>query len=452
MMKSQVVVLFAAMLSSPCAGAADWPQWRGPLASGASPDADPPVVWHEGSEGVLSTNIRWKAEIPGSGASSPVVCGGRVYVTSAVDTGRAGDGEAPAEQQGLAGWQRRMLRNPSTLHAFAVFAVDRETGVIVWRTDVREEVPHEGMHTDGTWASASPICDGDRVYAFFGSRGLYALDLAGAVLWSRDFGRMKVRNRFGEGASPCLYGDTLIVNWDHEGGSFVEAVKAATGATVWRRERDEFTAWSTPVVVESGGRTQVLVSATQRIRSYDLADGSPLWECGGLTTNVVPSPVCSDEMAFFASGFRGSSLVAVRFRGAAGDITGDSAFVPWTFRRNTPYVPSPLLSGGRLYFLRVNDAKLTCLEAADGSVCYEAEDLGDIGRIYASPVAAGGRIYVAGRDGATAVVKEGARFRILAVNRLGDSFSASPAAAGRELYMRGARRLYCLSETGHGAE
>jgi outer membrane protein assembly factor BamB len=390
-----------------------WPQWRGPLMTGAAVRGNPPVEWSE------SKNVKWKVEIPGLGSGTPVVWGDRIYVQTAVP--------------GEGGKQR-----------FTVLAASRADGKILWQRVVREEAPHEGHHATSTFASASALTDGQQVYAFFGSRGLYALDLNGNVKWEKDLGDMRVKLGFGEAASPVLHGDRLVVNWDHEGESFIVALDKRTGKELWRVPREEKTSWSTPLVVEHGGRAQVITSATHRVRSYDLASGALIWEVSGMTANTIPTPVHQDGVVFLTSGFRGNALLAVQLAGAKGDLTNTPA-VLWRYDRDTPYVPSPLLYGGQLYFLKSNSGVLSAFDARTGQKLYGEQRLEGVPNVYASPLGAGGRVYIAGRDGGVAVVQGGPEFKVLAVNHLDDGFDASPVAVDDELYLRGRKYLYRIS-------
>ncbi len=428
-----------------------WPQWRGPRGDGVAPQGDPPTTWSE------TANVRYKVEIPGRGHASPVIWNDRIYLLTAIDaeppapaapTAGAPPAGAPAAATPPAGAPSFRERGVAPDHdlRFVVLALDRATGKTVWERTVLKARPHEGTHTDGTWASASAITDGERVWAFFGSRGIYCLRSSdGEPLWQRDLGDMKTRNGFGEGASPALAGDTLVVNWDHEAESFIVALDARTGAERWRAARDEPTSWSTPHIVEVEGRRQVVVNATGKVRSYDLATGKVVWEVGGMTANAIPTPVSANGLLFVTSGFRGNALKAIRLAGARGDLAGTPAVV-WSHDRDTPYVPSPLLYDGVLYFLKHNTGLLSALDAATGKVHYGPARLEGIDGVYASPVGAAGRVYVAGRNGATAVLAAGPELKVLAVNRLDDGFEASPAIAGREIYLRGRRHLYALAE------
>jgi outer membrane protein assembly factor BamB len=388
-----------------------WPQWRGPLGTGEAPHARPPVEWGEGK------NVSWKVALPGQGKSTPVIWGDVLYLTTAV--------EAAAK--------------PGSLD-FALIALGRADGRVRWQRTLRTEPPHEGIHKDGSYAGGSALTDGERVYAFFGSRGLYALSLDGQTLWQKDLGRMQTRNAFGEGSSAAVHDGSLIVNWDHEGGDFVAAFDAKTGRERWKRERDEPTTWATPHVVVHDGRAQAVVGGTNKLQSYDLATGATVWEAPGLTLNVIPSPVSGNGVVYAMSGFRGNALRAIRLAEAKGTLAGPPGLA-WSYDRDTPYVPSPLLYRDGLYFLKSNSGILTCLDARGGAPHY-TERLDAVPNVYASPVAADGRVYVVGREGSTVVLAAGPKPQVLATNRLDDGFDASPALVDRELYLRGARHLY----------
>jgi len=417
-----------------------WPQWRGPLLNGVAPHARPPVEWSE------TKNVRWKVAIPGKGSATPVVWGDRLYVLTAVPGEKKAPAAAPPAAEPPAGGGRpRLSTPPDAVQRFTVMALRRSDGQVLWERVVREEMPHEGTHATGTYASASAVTDGERVFAHFGSRGLYALDAAGKVLWEKDLGDMTVKLSFGEGSSPALAGDRLFVQWDHEGDSFIVALDRKTGRELWRQKRDERTSWATPLVVEHAGRTQVVTSATSRVRSYDAATGELVWETPGMTQNTIPTPVYADGLVILTSGFRGNALLAVKLAEAKGDLAATRA-IAWRLDRDTPYVPSPLLYGEELYFLKGNNGLLSAFNARTGERLYGPERLEGVPNVYASPVGAAGRIYVAGREGATAVVERGPVFKVLATNTLDDGFDASPVAVDGELYLRGQRFLYRISE------
>jgi outer membrane protein assembly factor BamB len=424
------VAMVAALQAAPDpASEKFWPQWRGPFASGVSKSANPPAEWSE------TKNVRWKVEIPGRGSSSPVVWGDRLFVLSAVPIGLDG-AAAHAPRGGLRARDR---------YRFVVFAIDRRTGNTVWERTAREEQPHEATHQDnGTYASSSAITDGRRVYAWFESQGMYVYDMDGTLLWSKDLGDKTMRNQFGEGSTPALAGDRLVIVWDHLGGSFIVTLDAATGRELWRQSRDEIDTWATPLVLEHGGRRQAVVPGKNKIRSYDLENGEIVWESKGVTMNPIPSPVFGDGLVFVTSGFQGNNLKAIRLATAKGDITGTDSIV-WTLDRDTPYVPSPLLYDGILYLLKTNSGILSAFDAATGKPHYQLQRLEGLPEVFASPVGAGGRVYLAGRDGITLVLRNAKTYEVLASNKLDDGFDASPALVDDAIYMRGYRNLYCIA-------
>lgn len=412
----------------------NWSQWRGPLATGVAPHANPPVEWSE------SKNIRWKIALPGNGHSTPIVWGDRILITVAVPYG-----EALQPKYSEASGAHDIL--PIThRHRFMVIAVSRRDGKILWERIARDEIPHEGTHYTASLASNSPVTDGEHLFAFFGSYGLYCLDLNGKLLWQKDLGDMHPMHSHGEGSSPALYRETLIVNWDHEGESFLVAFDKRTGNQLWKVARAKSSSWTTPIVVEHSGKAQVIVSGSERMRGYDLTTGKAIWECGGLSIeNVVSSPVAGDGMVFAGSTYDRQAMLAVRLDGAKGDITGTKQ-VAWQRNRGAPYVPSPLLYGNSLYFLYHLQGILTRVNARTGEDQPGPIRLNGIRSVFASPMGAAGRVYITSREGATLVLSHSDKPEVLALNRLEDSFSASAAVAGRELFLRGEKYLYNIAE------
>ncbi len=333
---------------------------------------------------------------------------------------------------------------PTEEYRFVLLSLDRNTGKENWRTTATTAVPHERHHRDHGHASASPVTDGEHIIASFGSRGLYSYDINGKLQWKKDFGDMSTRNSFGEGSSPALHGDTVVLLWDHEGDSAIYALDKKTGELKWKQDRNEATGWCTPTITTHDGITQVLVNGTRAVRSYRFSDGKLLWECGGQTTSAIPSIVVDKETAYAMSGFRGSHLAAIRL-GGSGDLT-DSKSVAWTASRDTPYVPSPLLSNGRLWYFSRNSGILSVRDTKTGKLLVEAERLDGISGVYASPVSAGGRVYIAGRNGTISVFKDSAKLELMVTNELDDKFECSPAIVGSELFLRGKENLYCIAE------
>lgn len=413
----------------------NWMQWRGPAETGAAFMGTPPSEFSE------TKNIKWKTEIPGKGHATPIVWGDQIIVLTAVPTDKK-----PA--QGEATQESGRLGPPSSgtefIHKFQVISVDRKTGKIQWERTVKEEIPIERTHNLGSWASNSPVTDGENIYAFFGSRGLYCLDFKGNILWDRDFGQMEIVMSFGEGSSPSVYKDKVVVLWDHEGASFIAALDKKTGKDVWKVERQEKTSWASPLIVEVNGKAQVITAATSKVRSYDFETGELIWECTGLTRNVIPNPVYADGTLFVMSGYRGNALLAIDLAKAKGDITTTDAII-WKYLQDTPYTPSPVLMDGKLYFLKANNGTITCLDAKDGKVNYSNQILPGIVNIYSSPTGAGGYLYIAG-DGVVDVIKAGPSFELVSNNKLDDTFHASPVIIGNDLFLRGFKSLYCVSQ------
>ena len=413
----------------------NWHQWRGPAASGVAPHGDPPTEWSE------SKNVRWKTKIPGLGHSTPIVWEDQVFLLSAVETDRTIDQLPELKAEPPGGYKTPRSAN---YHKFVVISVDRHTGRIQWRQTAIEEVPHEGRHGTNSYASGSPITDGRRLIASFGSRGVFCYYLQGTLKWKRDLGDMVTRFGWGEGASPTLHGDSVVVTWDHEGDSRLFVLDAETGQTKWQVDRDEISSWSTPLVVEHKGTAQLIVSATGRVTAYDLATGRVIWQCGGQTVNVVPSPIVANGVAYCLSGFKGSAAYAISLD-SKGDVT-DSDRIIWHHGRGTPYVPSALLYGDLLFFNRSNAPVLSCLNAVTGEPVVDGRRMPELKSLYASPVGAADRVYFVGRSGTTLVMKNRPDMEILAVNRLDDPIDASPAIVGRQMFLRGKEHLYCIAE------
>ena len=433
----RVIVTFCVLLALRGSGApkvdplAQWGQWRGPLATGTAPKANPPIKWD------AKTNIRWKTRIPGQGHASPVVWGDKVFLATAEPFGAKL--KVPEQPEGA-----HNNIDPERRMKFQVIAVNRDTGRIDWQTTVRQDQPHQSTHESGTWASNSPVTDGRHVAAFFGSNGLYCLDvMTGKLIWQKDLGNMQVKHGHGEGASPALHDGRLIVNWDHEGASFVVVLDIATGETLWRRARDEPTSWATPIVVEHAGKKQVIISATHAIRAYDLKSGKIIWQCGGLPNNVVASPVAADGIVVAGASYVRRAMLAIRLDGAKGDLT-DTENILWRRRTGTPYVPSLLHHRGTLYFLHHYQNVLSMADFRTG------QDSGPfripLRSLYASPVAAAGRIYLTDMAGATLVLAHGKQPKLLSRNELGEAVSASAALVGNQLFLRGTEHLYCIAE------
>ena len=330
-------------------------------------------------------------------------------------------------------------------YEYKLLALNRHSGEVAWQKTVREALPAEDSHhRTATFASNTGVTDGERLYAFFGSQGLYCFDFDGKLKWEKDFGDMTTRNSFGEGSSPAIHGNTLVINWDHEGDSFIVALDKRSGEEIWRQERNEPTSWSTPLLVKFAGRHQVIVSASGKTVSYDLKTGDVIWECSGLGTNVVPTPLFRDGVVYVASGHRRPAMQAIRLDKAKGDITGSEA-VLWSIDQNTPYVASPLLYGNRLFLTKNRNGILSCYNPATGEIVYGPERLEGIGDVYSSLVGVDDRIYISDLDGATMVIKNSSKFEPMATNVLDEGTAASVIVAGDVIYLRGYQHLYCIA-------
>ena len=418
-----------------------WANWRGPDSAAIARVGNPPTEWSE------EKNIRWKVALPGLGNSSPIVWGDRIYVTTAVETDEKGTPPAFERVRDTDVSGRTYVSGgvQTQVFDFLVLALDREDGSVVWQTTVKKAVPHEGGHATNTQSSSSPITDGEHVYVHLGSRGVFCLNMDGEIQWSKEFGLMQTHLGFGEGISPVLHGDTLIINWDHEKDSFIAAFDKKSGEELWRTARDEGTTWATPLIAPADGKLQVVTAGTTSSRGYDFQTGELLWTLGGLGINAIPSPIYAGGVVYLMTGFNGYVLQAVRLDGAEGDLEGTENVV-WTHDRDTSYTPSPLIYDDLLYFLRGNNGVLSCLDPKTGRVHYEGQRM-RMRTVYSSPVGAAGRVYLTSRDGFTKVIKHGVEYEELATNQLDDGFDASAAIVGDEIYLRGKQNLYCIAET-----
>ncbi len=413
-----------------------WQQWRGPQGTGVALDAEPPLEWSS------QKNVRWKTELPGKGHSSPIVTQEHVFVTAAIAVGP----KLPPRMSGRPGEHDNSPIDSK--YQFVVMAIDRRDGSLLWKTVVCEEVPLEAGHVTGSLANASPVTDGEFVYAHFGAHGVYCLNLQGEIVWERSFGPLHSKHGHGQGASPALYGESLVVNWDHEDGSFLVVLDKHTGMDRWRQERPEDTSWSSPIVIRQtvkvgDVREVIVVCGTNRVCGYALESGELLWTCGGMSSNVVGTPVYANGMLYVGSSYEKKVLIAIQLDGAQGDLT-QSKHVIWTRSRGTPYVPSMLLYQDSLYFLTHYQNVMTRVDGPTGKDEPGVFRLGELGNIYASPVAANGHVYVTDLSGTTMVITNSREPKVVAVNRLEESVSASAAIDGNEFFLRGEKHLFCF--------
>ncbi|MBE87707.1 MAG: hypothetical protein CMO69_08240 [Verrucomicrobiales bacterium] len=412
----------------------NWPSWRGSTGNGTAPDSSkPPKEWSE------EKNIFWKINLPGLGHSTPIIWKDKIFLTSAIAFGEKKEppiyDNAPGSHDNLPVAQK---------HKFVVFCIDKITGKIIWETTCNESFPHEGGHKSGSLASASPVTDGKQVIAYFGSHGLYSVDCqSGKILWKRDLGKMATKHGHGEGSSPVLKNNTIIINWDHEKESAIYAIDKNTGKNIWKVDRKEVTSWSTPLIVKSGEKNHVIVSSTDRIRGYDMNNGKVIWECSGMSNNVVASPVSESEKVYLGCSYDKRAMIAIDIKGAKGDIT-DTDHVMWSTNKRTPYVPSPLLYKGTLYYLSHYQGILSVTHAESGETKAGPFRISALREIYSSPIGAGDHIYITSREGLTIVLSHEGEPKPVAFNKLDDSFSASAAISNNQIFLRGEKFLYCI--------
>ena len=380
-----------------------WSRWRGPSGQGLASGTGYPDRW-SGTENVL-----WKVEVPGTGNSSPIVRRDRILLTTAQNNGSR----------------------------LSLLAYRRSDGAKLWETFApsgRTESPH----VKNGYASATPATDGERVYVSFGSRGLFAFDLDGKIVWQRDLGR--VDNYHGAAGSPLLYKDRIILYQDQASGGFIAAFSARTGEPIWRTPRQASVGWGTPIAVHVGDHDEIIVNGQARVLAYDPA-GRELWRCNGMSYEVIPTPVVGYGMVFCASGRAGPTL-AIR-PGGQGDVT--HSHLTWSTERGSPFVPSPMLYGEHLYTVNDMASIVTSFEATSGRVMWQGR-LGVAQRegFSASPVAFGGKIFFTNDAGETFVLRAGATFQLMHVNDIGERTLASPALVDGRWYIRTDRHLFAI--------
>lgn len=471
------VVAITGFLIGATALAADWTQFRGPGGAGVATDDKLPTEWDK------TKNVAWKAEVPGVAWSSPIVVGDKVILTTAVTEnqkkpapggfgggfgkGGGGKGGGGFGKGGFGGG-----KPPDAVYKFEIVCLDRATGKPVWSKTAAEKKPLIAAGMGNSFASETPVSDGERVYAYFGAHGLYCFDLAGKKLWDKDLGAYQMQMGFGSGSSPVLDGDRIFIKCDNEEKSFLIALDKKDGKELWKKGRTEKTSWATPVVWKNKARTEVVCLASSRVRSYDPANGDVLWEMtwtasgggkggpgggfpggggrGGSGGYGAASPASNDEMIVFGSAgpFGASPLFAVK-AGAKGDITlkGDATsgdHVLWSAKGMTPSIASPLLYDGHVYTLEQRGGMISCIDARTGKAAYTKERLDRARGFTSSPWAADGKVYCLDASGQTFVVKAGPKFELLGTNPIGEMCWASAAVADGKVFLRGVDHLFCI--------
>jgi outer membrane protein assembly factor BamB len=427
------VALAAALIALAGASAsAQWPGWRGRDGSGISAEQNVPTEW------APDKNIKWKAEIPGRGHSSPIVWGDLVFVTTAIKGEQVPGRKAQVhlDFQKRPGYVHEDSMDVDYKHTLKVYAIDAKTGAIAWERVAYDGVMFDDRHRRNTFASSTMATDGERVYAFFESNGIYAYDFKGALVWKKDLGTI-IKAGLGPGTSPVVYKDLLILQCDQEmgDGSYIVALNRKTGAEVWRASRENRRSWATPLVVNTGARDELIASGAEAVIAYDPATGKELWRSDGTRSHPIPSPVTTKGVIFLTAGSSAKVVLAMKPGGE----------VIWRYNKGAAYVPSPIAVGDYLYL--VSDAGLmTCLDAVTGERKYEGGRPPVPGSFFASPVAFDDKILLTSEDGDSFVIKAGPVHEVLATNSVGETVWASPAIAGGTIYIRGDRHLFAIGK------
>lgn len=432
-----VISTFWVLLLANSAGAtkASWPQWRGPSGQGTSDEKNLPTEWS------ATKNIKWKTPIAGRGHSSPIVWGNRIFLTTAIQ-GEVVPGAKAVKHM----YPEGEFLHPDSVgadhkHAFKVICLDRETGKILWERTAFEGTPYDDRHRKSSFAAATPATDGKYVYAYFGTEGIYAYDMKGKQIWKANLGKIGTVG-MGTGTSPILHNNLVIVQCDEEFGeaSFIVGLDKKTGKEVWRTPRKTIeVSWSTPLLVHTAKRAELITSGNELVVAYDPATGKELWRHKGVESNSIPSPVSNSELVFISAGFPAKIAMAIKL-GSDGDLV-DS--VVWKYEKGTAYVPSPILYGDYLY-LTTDRGILTCLDSRTGEVKYEGGRVPVPATFTASPIAFEGKILMTSEDGDTFVIKAGPKHEILATNSVNEPVYASPAVADGNIFIRGEKTLYCI--------
>ncbi len=443
-LRRMLLIVVVTSVASPVA-AQHWPMFRGPEASGVADGQDLPDRW----DAETGENILWKTGIAGLGHSSPVIWGDRIFLTTAVSSSR--DSVFQTETTGQID-----RRSDESIHTWWVHALDKHSGRILWSRKALEGRPRVHRHPKNSYASATPATNGTHLVVVFGSEGLYCFDVDGNLLWTQDLGVIDAGASYddtydwGPAASPIIFDGMAIVLADGHAGSFVAAYDLRTGRQVWRTPRDLISSFSTPNVSAGHQPAELVTNGAGTIIGYDARTGAERWRLRGSSFNTTPTPVFGHGLIFLASGYRARPIHAVRL-GAAGDITpaeagATGAFVAWSSDRDGPYMATPLVYGEYLYLLHTNGA-LACYRARTGELVYR-ERVGSGGWFFASPVAADGKLYIAGEAGEIFVLQAGPQFRVLARNPSAELLMATPALSEGRMYVRAHDHLYAVGRPG----
>lgn len=431
--------LFTPVISGFTSGPANWSQWRGPEGTGLSPETDLPTEWGAGK------NIKWSAAIAGRGHSSPIVWGDRIFLTTDVEGETVAGAKAVEHKLGGQIFVHPDSVGANRRHTFKVLALARQTGKILWDQTAYEGTVYDNRHRKGSYAAPTPATDGSRVYAWFGGEGegLYCYDYAGKLRWKTAVG--KIANvGMGPGSSPVIYENVVILQCDEDEGknSFIVALDKKSGQEVWKSPRQVQASWSTPLLVKTAQRAELVTSGNELVISYDPKTGKELWRARGHGSNAIPTPLAGNGMVFVYAGFPAKKTMAIKL-GGAGDIS-DTPSIVWQYEKGTAYVPSSILSGDYIYLMS-DRGILTCLEAKTGKIVYEGGRLPVPATFTASPVAFAGKILLTSEDGDTYVIRAGPKFEVLSTNSINEPVYASPAISDGMIFIRGEKNLYCIA-------
>jgi outer membrane protein assembly factor BamB len=438
-------ITFLVVAAHSAALAQNWPQFRGPLATGVVEGQTTPTAWDAGK----SQNLRWKTEIPGLAHSSPVIWGDKVFVTTAVSSNAKEE-----TRYGLYGDVAPVKDDPK--QTWKVYALDKRTGKILWEQTASEGVPKVKRHPKSTHASSTPVTDGKYLIVLFGSEGLYAYDLNGKLLWKQDLGVLDsgwfydVDYQWEHGSSPIIYKNLVIVQADIQKNSFIAAYDLKTGKLAWKTPREEIPSWGTPTVYEGKSRAELIANGSKAIRGYDPLTGKELWRLSPNSEITTPTPFVGNELIFVTSGYAPIQPIYAIKPGASGDISlkdgkDSNDFVAWSKQRGGPYMPTPIVYGDLLYTCS-NQGVLGAYNAKTGERVYQERLGGKGGAFTSSPVASDGKIYLSSEDGDVFVVKAGPKYELLATNPVGEVMMATPAISDGLVIVRGINHLFAFGD------
>lgn len=437
------VILWIALLVAPALAGPNWPQFRGSDSIGASDNPNLPDTWS------TTENVVWQADIPGLGWASPIVWGNKIFVSTVIK-----EGEREAPKKGLYFDGNRPV--PKEFHRWVAYCLDFDTGKVLWEKEIHRAVPTIGIHLKNTYASETPVTDGERVYFYFGNQGVYCYDLDGNEIWTKEMDKVAMRFGWGSAASPVIHKDRLYIVNDNNDQSYLMALDKHTGEQIWKVDREEGSNWATPYVWENEVRTEIVTPGTDKLRSYDL-DGNLVWELTGMTSITIGTPYSVHGLLYVSSGYvndRYRPLYAIR-PGASGDITlpeGETSneFIAWSQPQGGPYNPTTLAYGDYIYVL-FDRGFFQAFDAKTGKEIYgrqriRVDSVGTYGGFTSSPWAYDNKIFCMNEDGDTFVIQAGPEFKILGINSLEDMGMSTPALVRDSLIIRTGSKVFRIRD------